>query len=195
LVERPNKIDAMRLHPGTPAPRFETEDFLGTPVRLAALLGKPVLLSFYRYASCPLCNLRVRELMGHQPELEASGLVLVGVFQSPRQEIARHVGRQDATFPLVPDPSMDLYRRYGVERSPWAMLSGRVIRDALRAMRAGFRPGRIDGPLDRLPADFLIAPDGTVAIAYYAEHQSDHLPVEEIKRWLSAPAGASDRLA
>lgn len=182
----------MRLHPGTHAPLFETEDFLGTPVSLAALRGRPVLLSFYRYASCPLCNLRVRELMRHQSDLETSGLALVGVFQSSRHEIARHVGRQDATFPLVPDASMDLYRRYGVERSMWAMLSTTVIRDALRAMRAGFRPGRIDGPLDRLPADFLIAPDGKVAVAYYAEHQSDHLPVENIKRWLSALACPSD---
>lgn len=178
-----------------PAPGFDTTDFLGARVRTGSMEGRSLLLSFYRYASCPLCNLRVRELMAQQRDLEVSGLAMVGVFQSSAREIARHVGRQDATFPLVPDPTMELYRRYGVERSLASMLSLKVARDALRAMRSGFMPGRIDGPVDRLPADFLISPDGTIAIAYYAADPGDHLPIADVQRWLASNAGGSAETA
>ncbi len=50
------------------APEFAVADVFGVPVRLADYRGQRLLLSFYRYASCPLCNLRVHELLQHHAE-------------------------------------------------------------------------------------------------------------------------------
>lgn len=176
----------MRLATGTPAPDFSAPDLFGTPVSLAALRGRPVLLSFYRYASCPLCNLRVRDLTLAQAALKQKGLVMLAVFQSTAESMRHYVGRLDAPFPLIPDPEMALYRLYGVERSVVGLLRPESAINAVRAFGQGFAPGKIEGPIDRLPADFLISADGMVDVAFYAKAAADHLPIEDIERWLAA---------
>lgn len=178
----------MKLQAGQMAPDLEAMDLSGHPVSLRALRGRAVLLSFYRYASCPLCNLRVRDLREAAPQLQALGLVAVGVFQSDAATLGRHVGRQRPPFSLLADPGMALYRRYGVERSGLAMLHPATLAGALRAMAAGFLPGRIDGPVDRMPADFLIDAQGRIAVAHYGRHAGDHLPIEVLKEGLAAAA-------
>lgn len=183
----------MRLRPGTVAPTFATTDFLGTPVDLAALRGRPVMLSFYRYAACPLCNLRVHELIGAHDRLGEMGLAMVAVFQSPAERIAEQVGRQDAPFPIVADPSMALYRDYGAETRWGGLASAAVARSGLAAMRSGFRPGRTDGPVQRVPADFLIDRDGSIAVAHYGRDIGDHLPIDEIEAWLRSTEQADRR--
>lgn len=180
----------MRIEVGQMAPDVQVEDVFGRPVSLQALRGRPVLLSFYRYASCPICNLRVRDLRQAAPGLEAQGLALVGVFQSDAATIGRYVGRQQAPFPLVADPGLVLYRRYGVERGWAAMLRWPTMAAALRAFAAGYLPGRVDGPFDRTPADFLIDRDGRVVIAHYGRHLSDHVAIDALEAALGAPGAA-----
>lgn len=176
----------MRLVVGSEAPDIQTVDYLGNPVSLAALRGQPVLLSFYRYASCPVCNLRVRRVIEAYPGWQQQGLAMLAVFQSPASSVLGYVGRQGAPFPIVPDPDMRLYSQYGVE-SRWAgLMTGRVVSAALSAFRQGFLPGRIDGPFHRMPADFLIGPDGRAVIAHYGADIDDHVPLATIDAWLAA---------
>jgi len=175
----------MRLEPGELAPAIATLDALGRAVDLTALRGRRVMLSFYRYASCPICNLRMHELILAHQRLAERGLDLVAVFQSPAATIAEYVGRQEAPFPILADPSMSFYRRYGVEAGWRGFMSWRILGRALAAMRRGFLPGRIDGPFHRTPADFLIEADGRIAVAYYGRDIDDHLPLPFIERWLA----------
>jgi peroxiredoxin len=53
----------MPLRQGGAAPDFQATDLFSRALRLSDLRGRPVLLSFMRYASCPTCNLRVREMV------------------------------------------------------------------------------------------------------------------------------------
>jgi len=176
----------VRLRPGTEVPVLSTIDFLGEPVDLAALRGRPVMLSFYRYASCPVCNLRMHQLIAAHDHLDELGIALVAVFQSSPAQITEHVGRQDAPFPIVADPSMELYRRFGVEARWRGLFTWAVIKTALRAFRHGYLPGRIDGPVQRTPADFLIDADGTIAVAHYGRDINDHIPLVDIETWLQS---------
>ncbi len=175
----------MQLEPGAVAPDFSATDLFGRPLHLADLRGRSLLLAFMRYASCPLCNLRVRELVLAHEALSSQGLAIWVVFQSGAASLREHVGRHDAPFPLIADPSMSLYRRYGVERSWRGLLAPTNLREALRAIRLGFRPGRVDGPVERMPADFLIDPQGRIARAFYAARAGEHLPLEEVSGWLA----------
>ncbi|MCW5648174.1 MAG: AhpC/TSA family protein [Ramlibacter sp.] len=177
----------MRLTPGSQPPDLAATDFLGQPVSLVALRGAPVLLSFYRYASCPVCNFRMRAIIQHYPEWSGQGLHVVSVFQSPVESIRQYVGRQDAPFPIVADPDLTHYRRFGVEARWRGLFSLGVAITALKAFRSGFLPGRVDGPFERTPADFLIAPDGRIALAHYGANIDDHIPIATITQWLKAP--------
>lgn len=179
----------MRLAVDTLAPSLETVDFLGNPVNLAMYRGRSVLLSFYRYASCPVCNLRVRELILAHTSLSNAGLAVIGVFQSPAASIAHYVGKQDAPFPIVADPEMTFYQRFGLESRWRGLLSAKVVSRAFRAFATGFLPGRIEGPVNRTPADFLIDENGRIGVVYYGKNIDDHLPIHMIEEWLSRSRG------
>jgi peroxiredoxin len=182
----------MCLRAGQPAPDFLRPDIGGKSIRPSDYRGRYLLLSFYRYASCPFCNLRVHELLQRLAEFDQRGLSLVAVFQSARAGILEHVGKQQPPFPIIPDPAHDLYRRYGVETSLPALLLGLTLRmgKALKAMGKGFLPGRMEGSITLVPADFLVGPDGSILVAYYGKDISDHLPIEIILQQLGARRAA-----
>ena len=56
----------MRLQAGQAAPDFLRPDIGGKTIRLSDYRGRYLLLSFYRYASCPFCNLRVNNIFSKE---------------------------------------------------------------------------------------------------------------------------------
>lgn len=172
----------MRLQMGQTAPFFAAQDTHGRLIRLDDYRGHYLLLSFYRHASCPFCNLRIHELMQRLAEFENVGLSLVAVFQSPPEQIAQYIGKQRPPFVILPDPRLYLFHEYGVETSLRALLIGatRKLGRVWRAVRLGFFPGRVQGSVARVPADFLIGPRGEILIAYYGRDISDHVPIETL---------------
>ena len=98
-----------------PAPVFEARTWEGAALSLGDYAGRKLWLAFFRYASCPLCNLRVRDIVARHDALAASGVAVVGVVQSPAANIARYMAGQKPAFPLVADPRERLYELYGLE--------------------------------------------------------------------------------
>lgn len=175
----------MKLSPGVQAPAFSLPDLYGKPVSLEAFRGRKVLLSFYRYASCPFCNLRVHQLSQRAPEWQARGLDLVAVFQSPRESILEYAGSEPRPFAILPDPGRGLYRQYGVEGSWGGFLkAGLQVGKLAAAMKEGFMPGKMEGDINMVPADFIIDEEGRVRVAYYGRDISDHLPEDVIEQHL-----------
>lgn len=184
----------MKLKDGDQARNFEANDLDGNLVRVGDEDGI-LLLTFYRYASCPLCNMRVAELRREQPWLERMGVRPVAVFQSPEASIRRYVGRQKPWFRIVPDPDQTLYRLYDVTPSWLGAAWSLIVRlpSVLRAVIGkGYWPGAIEGDMHMLPADFLIGPDGRILRAFYGRDIGDHLPLGEIERVLAGDAQRRD---
>jgi len=183
----------MRLKPGDPAPSFETVTMDGQPIDLAGFRGQKLLLAFFRYAACPLCNLRISELIRHQPELQRHGLHILAIFQSPSERLHQYAGRQHPPFPLIADPDHHLYRLYGVESSWGGFFKGSLRVGSLATAAArGFFPGPMDGDKARIPADFLIGPDQVIQIAYYGTDIGDHLPLPDVLHWLAQASFGKD---
>ncbi len=175
----------MKLLEGQPAKDFATEDILGNPIALRDYRGNRLMLSFFRYASCPLCNLRIHHLIEQYPALNAKGLRIIAVFQSPPESIRHYAGRQDPPFSIIADPERILFRQYGVESSWVGFIKGSLRLPSLAAAAArGFLPGKMEGQKAMIPADFLIGPDLKVQIAYYGGDIGDHLPIQRIYAWL-----------
>ena len=179
---------AVRLRAGDKAIPFSAQTIDGKPISLAGFAGKPVLLMFYRYASCPMCNLRIRDFAQQYPRLHERGLEVVAFFHSPRQSILRNAGKQHYPFPIVADPKFSVYRSYGIETS-WlrfllSMLLPGFYVDWVRAMRYGIWGG-IDWQMGKMPADFLIGPDGHILKAHYGREIGDHLAVREVEAALA----------
>ena len=177
----------MRIQPGQSAKNFTAEDILGNAIALSDYAGQSVMLSFYRYAACPLCNLRVHHLIQLHDSFIANNLHLIAVFQSPLKSIRKYVGKQNIPFPVIADPERNLYRLYGVESSWPGFIRGSLrLPTVASAIMKGFSPGKMEGVKSMVPADFLIGPDQTVQVAYYGSDIADHLPIEKINEWLDS---------
>jgi peroxiredoxin len=145
-------------------------------------------LQFRRFAGCPVCNLHLRSIVMRLSDIEAAGIHEVVVFHSSADELRTYTA--DLPLDVVADPGRELYREFGVESSPRALLDPRgwptIVRAVARELRAVRRrehpapPTRPEGGSLGLPADFLIAPDGRVLAEKYGAHVDDQWSIDEL---------------
>ena len=172
----------MRLINNNIAPDFTHFDLNNVIFKLSKPRKKLLLLAFFRYASCPLCNLRVHELIKNQHALK-DDLDIIAVFQSPPNKIKQYVGKQAIPFHVLPDPEKKLYQLYGVESSwpgfgkAWTIKISQVF-DAV--LKHKYLPGTVEGEINRIPADFIIGTDNKIIKAYYGNDIGDYLPLVDI---------------
>ena len=160
---------------------FTAQALGGRTVDLAALRGRTVLLKFYRFATCPVCNLHMHRFIKEYRTLEALGLTTVVLFHSPAAKVEESHD-EALPFNLVPDPDKRIFRAFGVETGWAGMFSPTVMREYIKALRAGFPPGLLtsDGGITGNPADFIVDADGRIAFARYGRHYADSLGAAEI---------------
>jgi peroxiredoxin len=140
----------------------------------------PVHLQFRRFAGCPICNLHLRAVASRYSEIAAAGITEVVVFHSAAEELRRY--QADLPFAVIADPERKLYREFGVEPSIRSILHPKAWRAGARGMR-WTTPGGALGLREAhlgMPADFLIASDGTVRACKYGTHADDQWSVDEI---------------
>ena len=184
----------MRLKAGQQAPRFEAQDLFGRRVSLADYRGKTLLLSFYRAAVCPLCNMRTAQLVDRYPAYQRRGLSIIAFFESSPAYTHRYLDRLRVPFPVIADLECTVYALYGLESSwlgaAWARLfRGATYREAARRHIGGNiieNVFRMDGRFGRLPGDFLIGPDLRIRTAYYGRDAGDFMLLSELEYYLAA---------
>lgn len=176
----------MKLLPGMPAPSFHAADLFGNRIALADYRGKTLLISFFRNAACAMCNLRVHTLINNHAKYHRRGLAMLAIFESSAESMRQYVGQQDAPFPLIADPAARLYGLYGVENSEEKIARTMALPslgDKVAAAQAqGFALTEEAGSnFLRMPADFVIDPDGRILVAHYADYVWDHLPLTQVE--------------
>lgn len=154
----------------------------GTIFNLDNLKGKPYMLSFFRFASCPFCNLRLHQLVTRFNEFEKD-FTMVAVFDSSLENLQRHTEKHQAPFPILADKKNTYYKAYGIQHSLTGMLKGTFFRmpTLLKGIFAGYIPINPKGSLTTMPADFLVDKNGVIRVAYYGKDEGDHLPFEQVK--------------
>lgn len=180
-----------KLVAGQPFQPISVRNIHGVDVAVPDHGAKRIHLQFRRFAGCPVCNLHLQEFLRRYLEIAAAGIREVVVFHSEDRELLPYQGR----FPMdvIGDPEKKLYRRYGVETSIWAILNPGAWGASLTGNLAKDKPalgGMPNGGLLGLPADFLIAPDGTIEAVHYGKHAYDQWSVDEV---LSLAAAACAR--
>jgi peroxiredoxin len=171
-----------KLYSGQQVPTFEKIDFLGKSQSIDKYRGKKVLISFFRYASCPLCNLQVQKLIKEYESWKNMNFEILAIFESTPDSIREYVGKQDAPFPIIPDPELTLYKLFKLE-SNWLKFIPSAFR-FLIAVAHGFRPGRTEGDRSIVPANFLIDENGIIKKAHYGKHIGDHLSMKQINQFI-----------
>lgn len=173
----------MHLKVGQKVPEFIFTSMDGKTYTHASMLGKKYMISFYRYASCPFCNLRISFLIETHKNLKLKNQFLA-VFQSDPSDMEKHVMKQEAEFPIISDSRMIYYKKFGVEKSIIGYLKSIFhLKDLLMAFKRNFKLHQSQGPITTIPADFIISEEGVVLDLYYGKAISDHMPLEIVEKY------------
>lgn len=175
-----------RLKVNTKVPQLEGDALFGRKVKLADYEGSPLILSFYRYAACPFCNIRMHDFIKHyKNNYSPRGINALAIFQSPIDKMEKYLEEHDAPFEMISDPRYRWYKAFGLERS-WGGFMKSMTKPiaTVRSINKGYMRIDPDGVVNRLPADFLIGPNGIIEDAFYAKDISEHIPFERINNWI-----------
>jgi len=174
----------MRLAPGEKIKPITLPAIDGTTFDTESVEGKPFMLSFLRFASCPFCNLRVNELVRRFDEF-GDDFTIIAIFDSPLDNLMLHSEGHKAPFSILADENNKYYREYGIEHSILGVLKGMFFRmpTLIKGLLKGYFPTVIKGSVTTMPADFLIDREGTIQIAYYGKDEGDHLPFDSVKKF------------
>lgn len=183
-----------QLQQGDKAPDFTMRDLNGVDFSLSEYRGKKVLLTFFRFATCPFCTVRFARLAQEVGQHRLAGVEVIGVFESSADYILQYLGNRGLPFRIVADPNSLLYARFGLEKSMLGLLLGMFrLPTLMRAMfDKKYRMAKPDASLSRIPADFLIGADQVIECAYYGRDIGDHLPFHLIEKFANQLSHAAD---
>ncbi|MEV3933618.1 MULTISPECIES: peroxiredoxin-like family protein [unclassified Streptomyces] len=144
---------------GHRAPDFTLPSADGGTVRLADLLeAGPVVLTFYRGAWCPYCNLALRSLQQHLDAMTERGARLVAVSPQIADEALSVAQKHALTFDVLSDVGSGTAKQYGLAFD---------LTDELAAVYDGFGMDlhRVNGGHAQtlpVPATYVIDQDGVI---------------------------------
>ncbi|MDQ1006384.1 peroxiredoxin [Streptomyces sp. V4I23] len=148
---------------GARAPRFDLPAVAGGTVALDDLVAQgPVVLTFYRGAWCPYCNIALRALQRHNDDIAARGARLVAVSPQVPDESLSLSEKHALTFDVLSDVGSGTAKEYGLAFD---------LSDELGALydSFGFELQRVNGGHPRtlpLPATYVIDRAGVVRWAF-----------------------------
>ena len=162
------EIRASSLAPGLAvgehAPDFTLDDAFGDAVTLSELLARgPVVLTFYRGAWCPFCNVQLRHLQRALPEFRRFNASLVAVSPQAPDHAASLSEKYELGFPVLSDVDQSVIKSYKVQFT----LTGDL--EDLQVNVFQNDPGKQNADGSRslpVPATFVIDRDGVVRAAF-----------------------------
>jgi thioredoxin-dependent peroxiredoxin len=98
---------------GQPAPDFTLPNQTGEMVSLASLRGKPVVLYFYPKDDTPGCTKEACSFRDAWRELQAKGVVVLGVSKDSVRDHQKFAEKYGLPFPLLADESTEVSQKYG----------------------------------------------------------------------------------
>jgi len=153
---------------GDLAADFELANAQGRPIRLADQLERgPVVLTFYRGAWCPFCNLQLRGLQQALPEIEALRASLLAISPQRPGGSRAMVDQHALTFEVLSDLRSTVASAYGITftLSPTDQALFLEVGNDLRGANGD------NTWVLPAPATFVIGTDGTI---HHARVDSDY---------------------
>ena len=171
-----------RIQVGQEAPQFSLPSIDGRQISLDQFKGQRIIFTFFRFASCPFCNIRIDRLAKRWSEFP-EGTVMIGVFDAHIDELRKRIGKREVPFILVADSTYEHFERHGVAKSFGRFMWG-ALRSPLTFMSAtlkGYFPRTLSlSRMSTIPVDLLIDEDGRVVEAHYCKDTVDHIPIDRM---------------
>jgi peroxiredoxin len=171
-----------QLMVGDAAPEITLPAIDGSTFDMFNMRGKKVILTFFRFSSCPLCNMRIRRITQRWNEF-SNDTVMVGVFDAGVGELQKRMKKHEVPFTIVADEHYDHFEKNGVKKSFGKFMWGAAKSPftLLQATLRGYVPLTLSiSKLSTIPADILIDEHGKVVEAHYCKDTADHMPIDRM---------------
>lgn len=177
------------LKAGDTLPVFSLSDSDGNTVSSADLLARgPLVISFYRGAWCPYCNMELQALEEVLPKFQDLGASLVAISPQNPVNSRKSIRQNNLTFPILSDPHNDVAAAFGLrfEMQDYLIELYKSLKNDLPAFN-----GDSSWTLP-MPARYVVGQDGVIL---YAEVNPDYTRRPEPEDMLPALRLASSRTA
>ncbi len=168
---------------GHKAPTFTLTNTLGKHITSSDLLVKgPVVISFYRGAWCPYCNVELNALQKTLPQIQAAGGQLVAISPNLPDKSLSSVEKHNLTFEVLSDVDNKVARQFGLVFS---------LGEDLRPMfkKVGFDVPAHDGNDTweiPVPATYIVNSEGTIIYSFVNVDYTQRAEPEEIVQILQS---------
>jgi len=176
--------EKLLLDIGDEAPDFELQDEEGNLHKLSSFRGRRVMLSFFRYASCPVCLYNVDRLKQQAALLQKAEIVTLCIFRSAPTMMQRAADGTNEDTHTLSDLKGSVYKKFQVKpRVKGFIYAMTVMPKILKKFKDIKGKGR-DEALLQLPADFLIDENGIIVDVFRSETPQDHMEFERIEAFI-----------
>eukprot|EP00985_Skeletonema_marinoi_P013693 scaffold6844_cov75-Skeletonema_marinoi.AAC.2 len=183
------------LGKGDEAPDFELRDEEGTVHKLSSFRGRRVILSFFRYASCPMCLYNVDRLRQRAALLQKAEIVTLCIFRSVPTMLIRAADGTNEDTHILSDVNGSVYTKFQVKPN---LKGSRIYRCMsylpifgkyssyvdLKMMYKDLQGEGRDAAKNQLPADFLIDDNGIIVDVFRSKEPQDHMRFERIEAFI-----------
>ncbi len=142
----------------------------------------PLVVSFYRGAWCPYCNLEINALQKHLPDIAAAGGQLVAISPQVPDKSSDQITNSQLTFEVLSDIGNKLAKNCGLVFTLPESL--RPIYDAWQIDIPGHN-GNDSFELP-IPATFIVDTDGMIRYAFadmdYTHRLEPNIIIEQLKK-------------
>ena len=171
-----------KVSTGDNAPALVLPAIDGSTFDMQSVRGKKVILTFFRFSTCPLCNMRIRKIKQRWNEF-SQDTVMVGVFDATIADLTKRMKKHDIPFTIVADESYAAFESNGVTKS-FAKFMWGAAKSPLTLLQAtlrGYVPLTMSiGKLSTIPVDMLIDENGRVVDAHYCKDTADHMSLDRM---------------
>ena len=164
-----------KLTPGMTAPNFTFDTPAEKSLDFSKTAGgKTSVIFFLRYMGCPLCQLKISEIIRDHDVFKSAGCGVFIILQSGPDAVKEAMAGKELPFTIICDPAEKIYNLYGVvPGNIFRYLAPSVIMKAMKASRSGFKHGKKEGKELQLPAVFIVNKEGKISYAHYGKNIGD----------------------
>ena len=106
----------MKLTPGKLITEIELPSIEGEKFSIKKIKGKKTLLTFYRFATCPFCNLRIHEITERYNEL-GENFEIIAIFNSSQDYLAKVMEKHTAPCTILAEENFEYFSIFDEEKS------------------------------------------------------------------------------
>ena len=145
------------------------------------LANGPLVISFYRGAWCPYCNLEINALQKNLPEINAAGAQLIAISPQMPDKSIEQVNSSKLSFDVLSDPANQLAKECGL-----VFTLPESLRPIYEAWEIDIPDHNADSTFELpIPATYIVDTSGVVRYAFvdmdYTKRLEPNIIIEQLR--------------